>query len=311
MFFYIILFAIVQAIFSPDTYAGDGFGYIVGAGFFFIIGVIFRYYIFSYFIDDVRLAQSLYFYGSIGVVFVLIDIWFTVLFTTADGNVNSGAVQSLAMAFTVIDPTFGWYVIVLFQNNFLGILTQNSGSFWSPAIAGDLLAMLVVSAGLYALLFIVVTENALGGIVNIRYSFSSVKQTVKPLQVEGDESATNTLYPIHTSKDVGYEKNKKRRGSKEEVTTRGVTIDDPDVLSERERVHQISDRGVLSAKESAIFICNLRKVYYARGSVPSKVAVQNINLSIPQGENFGLLGANGAGKTTLLKMVSGLVSIVL
>ncbi len=37
------------------------------------------------------------------------------------------------------------------------------------------------------------------------------------------------------------------------------------------------------------------------------VAVNNVNLSINQGEIFGLLGPNGSGKSTMLKMLLGLV----
>ena len=35
-------------------------------------------------------------------------------------------------------------------------------------------------------------------------------------------------------------------------------------------------------------------------------ALQDINLQIPQGEVFGILGANGAGKTTLFKILASL-----
>ena len=38
-----------------------------------------------------------------------------------------------------------------------------------------------------------------------------------------------------------------------------------------------------------------------------KVAVNEINLRIKQGELFALLGTNGAGKTTTIKMLSGLI----
>ncbi len=40
----------------------------------------------------------------------------------------------------------------------------------------------------------------------------------------------------------------------------------------------------------------------------SKTAVNNLNLSIEQGELFALLGVNGAGKTTTIKMLSCLIS---
>ena len=36
-----------------------------------------------------------------------------------------------------------------------------------------------------------------------------------------------------------------------------------------------------------------------------KLAVNQINLIIPRGECFGLLGVNGAGKTTTFKMLTG------
>lgn len=37
-----------------------------------------------------------------------------------------------------------------------------------------------------------------------------------------------------------------------------------------------------------------------------KTAVNSINLTIKEGELFGLLGVNGAGKSTTIKMLSGL-----
>ena len=39
------------------------------------------------------------------------------------------------------------------------------------------------------------------------------------------------------------------------------------------------------------------------------LAVDNLTLSIPDGEIFGLLGPNGAGKTTTLRMLAGLIGI--
>lgn len=35
-------------------------------------------------------------------------------------------------------------------------------------------------------------------------------------------------------------------------------------------------------------------------------ALHNINLAIPQGEVFGIIGRSGAGKSTLLRLVNGL-----
>ncbi|MFW5982071.1 MAG: ABC transporter ATP-binding protein [Halanaerobiaceae bacterium] len=47
---------------------------------------------------------------------------------------------------------------------------------------------------------------------------------------------------------------------------------------------------------------NLTKVYDNE-----KKAVDNLNLSIKEGEIFGFLGPNGAGKTTTIKMITGIL----
>ena len=52
----------------------------------------------------------------------------------------------------------------------------------------------------------------------------------------------------------------------------------------------------------AIEIKNLTKKY------KDVIAVNNINLTIHDGELFSLLGVNGAGKTTLIKMLSTLTN---
>lgn len=49
-------------------------------------------------------------------------------------------------------------------------------------------------------------------------------------------------------------------------------------------------------------ILNLTKVYEKR-----KIAVNQMNLTVPRGRIVGLLGPNGSGKTTLIKMISGLL----
>jgi ABC-type multidrug transport system ATPase subunit len=56
----------------------------------------------------------------------------------------------------------------------------------------------------------------------------------------------------------------------------------------------------------SIEIVNLSRLYKQRGQA-DVLANDNVNLSIEQGEVFGLLGHNGAGKSTLLLQLMGLL----
>lgn len=59
--------------------------------------------------------------------------------------------------------------------------------------------------------------------------------------------------------------------------------------------------------QNAIEIRTLNKVYKASKRYPQKVALQNVDLDIPQGSIFALLGPNGAGKSTMINIMAGLV----
>ncbi|XP_071807326.1 uncharacterized protein [Asterias amurensis] len=72
--------------------------------------------------------------------------------------------------------------------------------------------------------------------------------------------------------------------------------EDEDVISEKKRVQSGN------ASKDLVCINNLTKVYRSvRNS--NLVAVDNMNIGIPSGECFGLLGVNGAGKTTTFRML--------
>lgn len=65
-------------------------------------------------------------------------------------------------------------------------------------------------------------------------------------------------------------------------------------------------KGLQAGSHPAIEIHGLTKVY-ARRRQPPIVAVDHLDLIIPQGQIFGLLGSNGAGKTTTIKMLCSLI----
>lgn len=75
--------------------------------------------------------------------------------------------------------------------------------------------------------------------------------------------------------------------------------EDEDVTAERVRV--LSG----AAKDSIIYLQNLRKIYPSSGNQPEKVAVDSLSFAVQEGECFGFLGTNGAGKSTTLSMLCG------
>src|SRR5215212_4663864 len=53
-----------------------------------------------------------------------------------------------------------------------------------------------------------------------------------------------------------------------------------------------------------------KKAFWKRGKHKPRemtVAVDHMNITVPRGEIFGLLGANGSGKSTLIRLVSTLL----
>lgn len=63
----------------------------------------------------------------------------------------------------------------------------------------------------------------------------------------------------------------------------------------------------MTTLQNAIEIKNLNKTYAAHGKSPEKIALKDVDLTIPAGSIYGLLGPNGAGKSTLINILSGMV----
>jgi ABC-2 type transport system ATP-binding protein len=62
-----------------------------------------------------------------------------------------------------------------------------------------------------------------------------------------------------------------------------------------------SQNVAVNPGSAAVVATGLRKVY------GEKVAVDNLDLTVPKGSFFGVVGPNGAGKTTSLRMITGLL----
>jgi len=63
----------------------------------------------------------------------------------------------------------------------------------------------------------------------------------------------------------------------------------------------------VSTASSMILAENLTRVFEA-GKPGQVTAVDHLNLEIPEGEIFGLVGPDGAGKTTTMRLLTGLMN---
>jgi ABC-2 type transport system ATP-binding protein len=70
----------------------------------------------------------------------------------------------------------------------------------------------------------------------------------------------------------------------------------------------ITGSTAVMAQNQAIEIEGLTKTYGGSGKQPPKLALKDLNLTIPAGSIFGLLGPNGAGKSTTINILAGLVN---
>jgi D-methionine transport system ATP-binding protein len=55
-----------------------------------------------------------------------------------------------------------------------------------------------------------------------------------------------------------------------------------------------------------IAFANVGKVYPARNDSAQVVALEGINLQVPEGAIVGVIGKSGAGKSTLIRLINGL-----
>lgn len=303
------LVAVTQTLFftfalycaKAESFEQNDFGLILGVGLLFNLCVILRFYVFSNFVGDIRMAQTFYFYGSLLSQFILTTFYSLIVYQVQDGNASSPVSRIIAITCTVADPAFGYLFIVLIQNDFLGIRTQNDGaSVTSMSTGGSILLTLfiMVFVYLFALIYFEIGLSQISTFFRqICWSFKTTSSSsIDSALIDRGEEVLS-VDDTDQSLDIHID---------DQPKIRQVGGQDPDVEYEKSRVMEIITNGKVNTSQNAIFISKINKIFYGRGSQPTKVAVKELSLTIGRGEIFGLLGANGAGKTTLLKIVSGL-----
>jgi hypothetical protein len=194
---------------------------------------------------------------------------------------------------TILEPAFGYFLLILYQNDFFGIVSLSGGAaVLSMRIGGSIL----IAQFLVAFVFMqVLSVLELGGPKNCMVFILKifccpvfmlkccVNMCIEVLTRRPNDE------PVFEIDDSGPLFEPNAIGPR--IRIPGQL--DPDIAAEKEKVKRIFDQRVLNPRRNAIFIHELRKIYFARGTVPTKIAVKDINLNIPHGEVFGLLGANG------------------
>jgi hypothetical protein len=84
--FNLFVFGVLLVIFDPQYYEGEGFANMLAVGLMFCITAIPRYYCLSLFVDDVKMAQNIFFYGTLYFMFGLLYIYFSILSTSGMGH---------------------------------------------------------------------------------------------------------------------------------------------------------------------------------------------------------------------------------
>jgi ATP-binding cassette subfamily A (ABC1) protein 3 len=311
MYGHLLILLAILACFM-DTYSGPGYGYLALAGIPYTVATLLRFYTMSFFVGDIRMAQTVFFYGSLFIMFVDISILFTLVFTTAKANIGNPIAVIIAGVLSIVDPTMAFFLFIMFTNNFLAVKTLNNNE--NALATGSLMLIFLILVDIPLYFFTTMYfDDSLSCLVNMCGGGSKRQQQTSTTKSVADKDSSNVS--LNAVNVVAVDEDTDMHVSTDVYNAPYVTPAlpsvrmaggaDPDVQAEKRRVGDIMATHAINPVQNAIFINGLKKIYYGRGTVPTKVAVKDVSVSIAHGEVFGLLGANGAGKTTLLKMVSG------
>lgn len=268
-----------------SAYEKNDFGLILSIGFLFNFCVILRFYLFSNFVGDIRMAQTFYFYGSLLIQFILTTFYALIVYNVKHGDANTPTGHLISILCTIIDPAFGYLFIVLAQNDFLGIRSQNNdASVASMKTLGFLLIVLFLMIFVYliGILYFELGFDQLRSFISSKLCFKS-KQQVKP-----NGQIYSTFNQGEPSLAIDPTNKRIEHHISETPNVRIVGELDPDVEEEKRYVSDIVGGGQLNVSQHAIFVSKINKVYYGRGTQPTKVAVKDLSLNISRGEIFGL-----------------------
>eukprot|EP01038_Epipyxis_sp_PR26KG_P005687 gene5687-7851_t len=315
--FYSFIFILdIALVITSNNYSGAGFGTVLAAGIPYVLAQILRYYCVSFLVADIKIIQSLFFYGSLFMQYFVALVW-SVVVSQDNYNVSTNSSLTLIAILSILEPSFGYSILVLFQNDFGAALTLHPGKS-AISVGYIVFLLLFIDCLIYGSILVFYLED--GARAALRSIYYSTKSSVYNVQVPviptdmdrfGSEQQVQSPSQLVINYDDSISNFEQEGGlgstpsMRRNPSIRQPGMPDPDVAEERLKVRNIVESGNISSRQNAIFINNLRKVYPGRGSIPTKIAVKDVSISIPHGEVFGLLGANGAGKTTLLKMVSG------
>lgn len=299
--------------YSRPTYGGESYNIIVETGVLFACAALLRFYFLSFYVADVRMAQTVYFYGSLISMFVIWTIFmitvicaayasifarilarpFTLLsvfqtYTGYNGNISAAFRNPICGIMTIADPIFGWFVIIAFTHNMLGVRTQfPDQGVLGPDVAGNGPLYLGIACIIYFALLFVVEGGPMALLSPFYLCFGDdgprprrgAQQEVGAVNedsilrhnsnrfnpITGDDNFDDVVI----SSDVSLEPIKEARVAP--IRVRGLV--DPDVAAERIKVNGVVSSSINTSR-NAILTHNLKKVYQGQGSVPTKVAVK-------------------------------------
>jgi hypothetical protein len=229
------------------------------------------------------MAQIFYFYGSLLVQFVLIIFYSLMVYNVQDGNASSPFAHLIATLCTIIDPVFGYLFTVMIQNDFLGIRSQNNEA---PVTAMETSGPTILVIGLMIFVYLIgVCYFEIGSSQLLMYFHKIFHRRVQPTpgmpHREGNQNDDISVDVTDSTIEVHH-----HLTDRPKIRTVGGV--DPDVEDEKLYVSEIVSGCKINTKQHAIFVSLLNKVYYGRGTQPTKVAVKDMSLSIHRGEIFGL-----------------------